>query len=45
MHWRRFCAEIIDVIEGLQIQTVISLGALLSEARPVELRGGEVVIA
>jgi proteasome assembly chaperone (PAC2) family protein len=42
MHWRRFCAEIIDVIEGLQIQTVISLGALLSDSphsRPTQVTG------
>jgi len=42
MHWRRFCEEIIDVIQELEIQTVISLGALLSDSphsRPTQVTG------
>jgi proteasome assembly chaperone (PAC2) family protein len=42
MRWRAFCEEILEVIRGLNIQTVVSLGALLSDAphtRPTPVTG------
>ncbi|SIR89113.1 PAC2 family protein [Williamsia sterculiae] len=42
MRWRSFCKEIIDVIDALQAQTVVTLGALLADAphtRPVPVTG------
>ncbi|MCW2523688.1 MAG: hypothetical protein JWO63_2023 [Frankiales bacterium] len=42
MRWRAFCEEILEVIRGLNIQTVVTLGALLSDAphtRPTPVTG------
>jgi proteasome assembly chaperone (PAC2) family protein len=42
MRWRAFCEEILDVMRGLNIQTVVTLGALLSDAphtRPTPVTG------
>ena len=42
MHWRTFCESVIDLAEALDVQMVISLGALLADVahtRPVPLVG------
>jgi proteasome assembly chaperone (PAC2) family protein len=42
MRWRAFCEEILEVMRGLNIQTVVTLGALLSDAphtRPTPVTG------
>jgi len=42
MRWRAFCAEILDIIHDLEIRSVITLGALLSDTphtRPTPVSG------
>ncbi|MDR7167135.1 proteasome assembly chaperone (PAC2) family protein [Nocardia kruczakiae] len=42
MRWRAFCSDIIDLIEQLQVTTVVILGALLADTphtRPVPVTG------
>jgi proteasome assembly chaperone (PAC2) family protein len=42
MRWRAFCAELLDVIRQLDVQMVVSLGALLSDTphtRPTQVTG------
>jgi len=42
MHWRAFCAHIVDLAEALGVQAVVSLGALLGDVphtRPVAMSG------
>jgi proteasome assembly chaperone (PAC2) family protein len=42
MRWRKFCAELLEQIDGLGISTVITLGALLADTphtRPVPVTG------
>ncbi|QNG21309.1 PAC2 family protein [Rhodococcus triatomae] len=42
MRWRRFCADVIELIEQLEIETVVILGALLADTphtRPVPVTG------
>jgi proteasome assembly chaperone (PAC2) family protein len=42
MRWRSFCDEILDAVHGLNISTVITLGALLSDSphtRPTPVSG------
>ncbi|MEP6853565.1 MAG: PAC2 family protein [bacterium] len=42
MRWRAFCDEILDAVHGLDVQTVITLGALLSDSphtRPTPVSG------
>ncbi|MCW2529060.1 MAG: (Proteasome assembly chaperone) family, partial [Pseudonocardiales bacterium] len=42
MRWRSFCDEILDAVHGLNIATVITLGALLSDSphtRPTPVSG------
>jgi proteasome assembly chaperone (PAC2) family protein len=42
MRWRAFCDEILDVIRALDIQFVVTLGALLSDSphtRPTQVTG------
>jgi predicted ATP-grasp superfamily ATP-dependent carboligase len=38
MRWRRYCAELLDIAEGLGVGTVVTLGALLADVphtRPI----------
>jgi predicted ATP-grasp superfamily ATP-dependent carboligase len=42
MRWRAFCAHIVDLAEALDVQVVVSLGALLGDVphtRPVAMTG------
>ena len=42
MRWRAFCAELLGVIEELDVRTVVTLGALLSDTphtRPIQVTG------
>ncbi|TAM92072.1 MAG: PAC2 family protein [Jatrophihabitans sp.] len=42
MRWRGFCRELIGVIDELQVRTVVTLGALLSDTphtRPIQVSG------
>jgi len=42
MKWRTFCREILGLIQDLDIQTVVTLGALLSDTphtRPIQVTG------
>jgi proteasome assembly chaperone (PAC2) family protein len=42
MRWRNFCGEILDMVRQLGVQTVVTLGALLSDAphtRPTPVTG------
>ncbi len=42
MRWRAFCDEILDAVHGLDVQTVLTLGALLSDSphtRPTPVSG------
>lgn len=42
MHWRTFCESVVDLAEALDVQMVISLGALLADVahtRPVPMVG------
>ncbi len=42
MRWRAFCDELLDVVRALDIQTVVTLGALLSDSphtRPTQVTG------
>lgn len=42
LRWRSFCAEVIELIEELEIETVVILGALLADTphtRPVPVTG------
>lgn len=42
MRWRAFCAELLEVINELNVQTVVTLGALLSDTphtRPTSVTG------
>ena len=42
MRWRSFCDEILDAVHGLDVQTVLTLGALLSDSphtRPTPVTG------
>jgi predicted ATP-grasp superfamily ATP-dependent carboligase len=42
LHWRAFCAHIVDLAEALGVQVVVSLGALLGDVphtRPVAISG------
>jgi proteasome assembly chaperone (PAC2) family protein len=42
MRWRAFCDEILDVVRALDIRTVVTLGALLSDTphtRPTQVTG------
>ena len=42
MRWRGFCAELVEVVEGLGAQLVVCLGALLADSphtRPVPVNG------
>ncbi len=42
MHWRTFCANLIDLAEALGVQLVVTLGALLGDVphtRPVSMTG------
>jgi len=42
LHWRAFCAHIVDLAEALGVQAVVSLGALLGDVphtRPVSMSG------
>jgi predicted ATP-grasp superfamily ATP-dependent carboligase len=42
MHWRTFCANLIDLAEALGVQVVVTLGALLGDVphtRPVSMTG------
>ena len=42
MRWRAFCDEILDVVRNLDVRTVVTLGALLSDTphtRPTQVNG------
>jgi len=42
MRWRAFCDELLDVVRGLDVETVVTLGALLSDSphtRPTPVTG------
>jgi proteasome assembly chaperone (PAC2) family protein len=42
MRWRAFCEEILDVVRSLDVRTVVTLGALLSDTphtRPTQVNG------
>ena len=42
MHWRRFCQEILGIVQQLDVRMVVTLGALLSDSphsRPTQVTG------
>ena len=42
MHWRSYCQQIVDLVESLGVQIVVSLGSLLADVphtRPVHITG------